>query len=124
MFGHLAPAVEDLRYQHQYHQIDIQQRSPTLAVVLDEISNGRFGDGHVYESLLNTIRGNDYYLISEDFGSYLQAHKIVDEAYQDRTSWIKKSIRTVAFMGKFSSDRAIMQYAEEIWNIEPTPLKK
>ena len=64
----------------------------------------------------------------------LQAHKIVDEAYQDRTSWIKKSIRTgaltlsvsrqdgalmfcvhiVAFMGKFSSDRAIMQYAEEV----------
>jgi starch phosphorylase len=123
MFGHLAPAVEDLRYQHQYRHVEIQQRSPTLAVVLDEISNGRFGDSHVYESILNNIRGGDYYLISEDFDSYLQAQEIVDEAYQDRTSWIKKSIRTVALMGKFSSDRAILQYAEEIWNIEPTPLK-
>ena len=44
---------------------------------------------------------------------------MVDEAYQDRTEWIKKSIRTTAKMGKFSSDRAIMNYAEEYWNIEP-----
>ena len=49
----------------------------------------------------------------------IQALTMVDEAYQDRTEWIKKSIRTSAKMGKFSSDRAIMNYAEEYWNIEP-----
>ena len=42
----------------------------------------------------------------------------MDEAYQDRTEWIKKSIRTTAKMGKFSSDRAIQDYAQEYWNIE------
>lgn len=47
---------------------------------------------------------------------------MVDEAYMDRTEWIKKSIRTSAKMGKFSSDRAIMTYAEEYWNIEPVKI--
>lgn len=46
--------------------------------------------------LLNTIRQGDYYLITEDFDSYIAALKMVDEAYQDRTEWIKKSIRTTA----------------------------
>lgn len=48
---------------------------------------------------------------------------MVDEAYtKDRKEWIKKSINTTARMGKFSSDRAIMTYAEEIWNIEPVKI--
>lgn len=122
LFGHLAPAVEDLRYQHQYHPIPLTQRSPALAVILDEISAGRFGDASTYEPLVATIRTGDYYLVGDDFDSYLEANKIVDESYLDRTAWIKKCIRTVAHMGKFSSDRAIMQYAEEIWNIEPVKL--
>ena len=48
----------------------------------------------------------------------MQALKLVDEAYQDRVEWIKKSIRTTAKMGKFSSDRAIQDYAQGYWNIE------
>ncbi|KAI5120630.1 hypothetical protein M0805_009390 [Coniferiporia weirii] len=118
-FGHLTPAVEELRYQHAYHPVPIENKCPALATVLNEISAGRFGDGAVYEPLLNTIRTGDYYLLTEDFDSYVQALAMVDAAYQDRTEWIKKSIRTSAKMGKFSSDRAIMTYAEEYWNIEP-----
>ena len=52
-------------------------------------------------------------------GPDIQALKLVDEAYLDRAGWIKKSVRTTAKMGKFSSDRAIMNYADEYWNIEP-----
>ncbi|OBZ74400.1 Glycogen phosphorylase [Grifola frondosa] len=121
-FGHLTPAVEDLRYQHMYHPIPVEQKCPALATVINEVSAGRFGDGAVYEPLLNTIRQNDYYLLTEDFDSYIQALKMVDDAYQDRTEWIKKSIRTTAKMGKFSSDRAIQDYAQEYWNIESTKL--
>ncbi|TDL27001.1 glycosyltransferase family 35 protein [Rickenella mellea] len=117
-FGHLTPAVEELRYQHTYHPVPVEEKCPALAAVLDEISAGRFGDGSVYEPLLNTIRQGDYYLLTEDFDSYIQALSMVDAAYQDRTEWIKKSIRTTAKMGKFSSDRAILTYAEEFWNIE------
>ena len=48
-FGHLTPAVEDLRYQHLYHPQPIEKKCPALAQVLSEISAGRFGDGGVYE---------------------------------------------------------------------------
>lgn len=122
-FGHLTPAVEDLRYQHVYHPVPVEQKSPALARVLNEISSGLFGDRGVYEPLLNTIRQGDYYLITDDFDSYLEALRMVDEAYNDRTEWIKKSIRTTAKMGKFSSDRAIQDYAQEYWNIESTKVK-
>jgi len=117
-FGHLTPAVEDLRYQHMYHPVPVEEKSPALANVLNQVSAGLFGDGWVYEPLLNTIRQGDYYLLTDDFDSYLEALRMVDEAYQDRTEWIKKSIRTSAKMGKFSSDRAIQDYAQEYWNIE------
>ncbi|KAH9925596.1 glycogen phosphorylase [Epithele typhae] len=119
-FGNLTPAVEDLRYQHMYHPVPIEQKCPPLARVINEVAEGRFGDGGVYEPLLNTIRQNDYYLLTEDFDSYIKALELVDQAYQDRTEWIKKSIRTSAKMGKFSSDRAIMDYAQEYWNLEQT----
>ena len=55
-----------------------------------------------------------------DRAADIAALALVDEAYQNRVEWIKKSIRTTAKMGKFSSDRAIMDYAQEYWNLEPT----
>lgn len=117
-FGHLTPAVEDLRYQHTYHPVPIEEKCPALANVLNQVSAGLFGDGAPYEPLLNTIRQGDYYLITDDFDSYIAALAMVDEAYLDRDEWIKKSIRTTAKMGKFSSDRAILEYAESYWNLE------
>ncbi|KAF8624321.1 hypothetical protein AX15_005950 [Amanita polypyramis BW_CC] len=121
-FGHLTPAVEDLRHQHVYHPVPIEQKCPALARVISTIASGHFGDGAAYQPLLSTILQHDYYLITDDFDSYIQALKMVDEAYIDREEWIKKSIRTVAKMGKFSSDRAINEYAESYWNLETTPI--
>ncbi|ESK91479.1 glycogen phosphorylase [Moniliophthora roreri MCA 2997] len=123
-FGHLAPAVEDLRYQHVYHPVPIEEKCPALANVLNQVSSGLFGDGGVYEPLLNTIRQGDYYLLSDDFDSYIAVLDLVDEAYLDKDEWVKKSIRTTAKMGKFSSDRAINEYAESYWNLEATPVPK
>jgi starch phosphorylase len=48
-FGHLTPAVEDLRYRHMYHPVPVEKKSPSLARVLDAVSSGLFGDGGVYE---------------------------------------------------------------------------
>jgi len=121
-FGHLTPAVEDLRYQHLYHPVPLEQKCPALHNVLEQVSGGLFGDAEIYDPLLNTIRQSDYYLLSDDFDSYIAALAMVDEAYQDKEEWIKKSIRTTAQMGKFSSDRAILEYAESFWNIEPVPV--
>jgi len=119
-FGHLTAAVEDLRHQHRYHPIPVEERSPALAHVLDYISAGNFGDARVYEPFVETIRQGDYYLITDDYDSYLEAQNMIDDAYlKDPEEWVKKSILTVSRMGKFSSDRAIMTYAEEFWNLEP-----
>jgi len=123
-FGHLTPAVEDLRYRNRYHPLSVEQKSPALSAVLDEVSAGRFGDAGVFEPFINTVRQGDYYLIADDFDSHLAAQKLVDDAYQnDPSEWIKKSIHTSAKMGKFSSDRAIMNYAEKFWNIEAYKVK-
>ncbi|KIO32940.1 glycosyltransferase family 35 protein [Tulasnella calospora MUT 4182] len=119
----ISSAVEDLRHNHQYRPVPLQERCPALAVVFDVIAQGRFGDGHIYEPFLNTIRTGDYYLVSDDFDSYVEAQRMVDEAYQDKAAWAEKSITTTARMGKFSSDRAIMNYADEYWSIEPLKLE-
>jgi starch phosphorylase len=65
----LSRAVEDLRYQHTYHPVPIEEKCPALAHVLNQVSAGLFGDAHVYEPLLNTIRQGDHYLLSDDFDS-------------------------------------------------------
>ncbi|KAJ7756371.1 glycogen phosphorylase [Mycena olivaceomarginata] len=109
-FGHLTPT--------RTTPVPIEEKCPALAHVLNQVSGGLFGDADVYEPLLNTIRQGDYYLLSDDFDSYIAALAMVDEAYLDQTEWVKKSIRTTAKMGKFSSDRAINEYAESYWNIE------
>lgn len=61
--------VEDLRHQHVYHPVPVEEKCPALANVLNAVSGGLFGDGSVYEPLLNTIRQGDYYLLTEDFDS-------------------------------------------------------
>ncbi|RIA96884.1 Glycosyltransferase Family 35 protein [Glomus cerebriforme] len=122
MFGNLADQVDDLRHAHRYRNIPID---PSLQAVINDIESGHFGDSRIFAPLINTItHGKDYYLISDDFQSYLDAQKLVDEAYKDKEEWTKKSILCSANMGKFSSDRAIQEYAEQIWNIDPVPAKR
>ena len=54
-FGHLTPDVEDLRYQHLYHPVPIEQKCPKLAHVINEVSAGLFGDGSVYEPYVQSL---------------------------------------------------------------------
>ncbi|KAI9211490.1 hypothetical protein DS838_003635 [Geotrichum bryndzae] len=121
LFGHLAENVEDLRHSHRFGHSEL---NPDLQKVFDVIESGRFGDSNIYASLLNSIgnHGSDYYLVSDDFASFLNVQQQVDKAYGDQDAWAQKSITAVANMGFFSSDRAINEYAENIWQVEPVPL--
>lgn len=122
LFGNLAEDVEDLRHAHTYgsHTID-----PDLDAVFNEIEKGRFGSPHDFGALVAAVRQHgDYYLVSDDFHSYIETHRLVDEAYGNQDEWVAKTITAVARMGFFSSDRAINEYAEEIWNIEPVKAKE
>ncbi|VVT57088.1 uncharacterized protein SAPINGB_P005528 [Magnusiomyces paraingens] len=122
LFGHLAEKVEDLRTAHRTGSSALD---PQLAKVFKAIEDGLFGDATIYNDLINSIAGygSDHYLVSDDFSSYLDAQDKVDEAFIDKKKWVVKSIEAVANMGFFSSDRAIDEYAETIWNIEPVPLQ-
>ena len=121
LFGNLAEDVEDLRHAHRFgkHSID-----PALDEVFKAIEADMFGDSNDFNALISAVREHgDYYLVSDDFQSYIDTHKLVDEAYRDQDEWITKTIRSVARMGFFSSDRCINEYAEGIWNVEPLAVK-
>jgi len=81
-----------------------------------------FGDAGQFSALVNGIVDHgDYYLVSDDFHSYIETHKLIDEAYKDQEEWLTKCITAVSRMGFFTSDRCIDEYAETIWNVEPLP---
>lgn len=93
---------------------------PKLRLVCDEIEKGTFGHPDIFLPLVNALTsGCDYYLVSDDFSSYISTQDLVDEAYRDQDEWATKCINSVASMGFFSADRCINEYAESIWNIEP-----
>lgn len=79
-----------------------------------------FGNKDDFSALMASIEEHgDYYLVSDDFHSYVTTHEMVDEAFRNQKEWLAKSIASVARMGFFSTDRVISEYADSIWNVEP-----
>lgn len=73
-----------------------------------------------FQGMISAVRDHgDYYLVSDDFHSYLETQDLVDKSYADQELWITKCITSVSRMGFFSSDRCINEYAEMMWNVEP-----
>lgn len=109
--------MENLRETHRYKGFTLDE---DLAKVFESIRSGTFGDANAFESLIASITDHgDYYLVSDDFKSYIQTQELVDEDFQKQDEWVAKSISSVARMGFFSTDRVIDEYAESIWNVEP-----
>lgn len=114
--------MEDLRHSHTYgsHSVD-----PDLAKVFEAIESGTFGPAGDFAGMISAVRDHgDYYLVSDDFHSYIETHGVIDEVYKNQEEWITKGIISVSRMGFFSSDRCINEYAEGIWNVEPLPTEK
>jgi len=119
LFGNLSEDVEDLRHAH-FYSADGFRLDPALQRVFDTIKSGAFGDANSFSALINSIlEHGDYYLVSDDFKSYVDTQKLIDEAYGNQEEWLTKTITSVSRMGFFSSDRCIEEYAEAIWNVEP-----
>ncbi|KAI6090176.1 glycosyltransferase family 35 protein [Hypoxylon rubiginosum] len=117
LFGTLSEDVEDLRHAHTYgsHAVDAG-----LEKVFSAIQSGTFGDSQDFNAMISAVRDHsDYYLVSDDFQSYIDTQKMVDDEYRNQDEWVSKCIRSVSRMGFFSSDRCINEYAEGIWNVEP-----
>ena len=114
--------VEEVRERRRmgYRPRDVVAADPGLAHVIDLIGAGRFGDG--MEPLVESLLGDDRYLVCADYAAYVDCHRRVATAYLDQETWSKKAILNVARLGKFSSDRSIDEYAREIWHATPVPI--
>lgn len=118
VFGVRAEEVAGLRKTRKTFKAD-----PRFAEVLGDIENGMFGDKEYFkpmvDGVLNMDVGNDWFLVANDFASYLDAQAEVDRVYADQVEWTRRSIMYTAGSGKFSSDRTIREYAEDIWEVAP-----
>lgn len=120
VFGLHTPDVDHARNQLKYGEYKV--RDERLSEAMNQIQSNMYCGSETSGPIMNALQPyNDYYLVTRDFVSYMEAMDRVDEEFKDRTAWVKKTITSVARMGKFSSDRTIREYAEQIWDIESTP---
>jgi starch phosphorylase len=92
-----------------------------LQAVLDSVGSGVFSqdDPQRYRELVVILTDHDHFMVSADFEAYGAAQQVVAAHWHDRPAWWRASVLNTARMGWFSSDRAIREYAEDIWEVEP-----
>ena len=120
LFGLDAAEVTALKAQG-YRPRTYYETDPELREILDLLSDGTFsgGDRELFRPLIDSLLNHDPYLVLADFRAYLDAQAHVERAWQDQEQWTRMSILTTARMGKFSSDRSIREYCEQVWNVTP-----
>ncbi len=99
----------------------IYRRNPELKKALDMIASGYFSPDAPdrFRPIFETLTRADHFLLLADYASYMACQERVDALYRDPGEWSRRAILNVAGMGMFSSDRAVVQYAEEVWNVKP-----
>lgn len=104
-----------------HNPVAYYESNTELKEALDRIASGYFshGDTELFKPIVDSLLFNDDYMLLADYQSYIDCQENVSQAYRDRNRWLRMSILNVARMGKFSSDRAIREYCQEIWNVEP-----
>jgi starch phosphorylase len=123
IFGLTADQVTDLR-NGGYRPKDYYDRDAELRQTLDSISRGDFSPEEpqlfapIVESLLHQ---GDYYMLLADYRAYVTTQEAVGKLFLDKEEWARISILNTARMGKFSSDRSVMEYANTIWGLKPLP---
>jgi starch phosphorylase len=124
IFGLTAEEVAARR--PHYDPREVYRADPELARVLDMIGGGAFSPGEpgLFRPLVDSLLGGgDHYLLLADYASYVACQERVARTYRDQAAWTRMSILNVAHMGKFSSDRTIRQYADEVWGITPVTVE-
>lgn len=123
IFGVDAQDVPRLRTERK----EFKDYDPRWTSALKMVKDGVFGDAEYFADLVDSVndmtKGNDWFLLANDFASYMDAQDAVDRLYKDHDEWTRRSIIYAASNGFFSSDRTIQQYANEIWGITACPQK-
>jgi starch phosphorylase len=121
IFGKTVDGIQDLRDQG-YNPQSYYEKDEELKAVVDWLASDYFSpeDGPVLEDLSKSLlEWGDPYFVMADYRDYVETQEKIDLAYSDKSKWAEMAICNVAGSGKFSSDRTISQYAEEIWNLKP-----
>lgn len=125
IFGLTAEQVTGLK-KAGYRPQDYYNHNQELKQAIDMIGNGSFSPGKpdLFKPVVDTLLGLDHYLLLADYASYIATQDEVDKLYLLPYEWARTSILNTAGMGKFSSDRTISEYADEIWGVKPEKIKR
>lgn len=115
IFGMRTPEVNELRMKG-YHPEDYINNSQVIRDVIQRMYNGI--NGATFEEVANSIRTKDFYMALADFDSYRGTQQYISEVYKNQLDWNKKSLYNIAGAGRFSADRAVTDYARDIWNLK------
>ena len=126
IFGLSADEVINYEQNGGYNPYDIYNNDPEIRRVVDQLVDGTYANGDkemyrdLYNSLLNNQGGSraDMYFILKDFRSYADAQARAMEAYKDKEKWAKMALKNTACCGKFSADRTIQEYVDDIWHLD------
>jgi starch phosphorylase len=121
LFGHTEDEVVAMR-EKGYNPMSVCESSLELKKALDMIATGFFSPEapDLFRPIVDSLLSHgDYYMVLADYEDYMKAQAEVDTAYGDQERWTRMSILNTASMGRFSSDRSIMEYARDIWKVSP-----
>ena len=104
-----------------YRPADYVEHNDELRAALDLICSGQFsrGDRETFRPLLDSLLHSDPFLVLADFAAYVACQEQVNAAWSDTERWTRMSIANTAHAGRFSSDRAVREYASRIWGLKP-----
>jgi starch phosphorylase len=104
-----------------YNPLTYYEGNEELRKIIDQLSSGYFSPGEpgLFSPVVRTLLEHDRFFVLADYASYIKCQEKVSAAYRDREQWMRMAILNIARSGKFSSDRAIREYSNKIWKIEP-----
>jgi glycogen phosphorylase len=124
IFGLKADDVAVLR-SGRYNPREVYEKDIELKAAVDRIASGDFsrGDANLFAPVIDTLLNKgDYYCVLADYRAYVDAQDLVARLYRQPDEWARRAVLNTANMGKFSSDRAVAEYAQKVWNVRPVDM--
>lgn len=125
IFGLEADEVAQ-RWRNGHNPLGNYEKNKELRLTLDQIRENLFcpDEPGLFQPIVDALLANgDYFMVTADYADYIKTQDRIARLYSNRKEWARLSILNTARMGKFSSDRTIQEYADEIWGVKPVPVK-
>jgi starch phosphorylase len=124
LFGLTADEVYKVKAAG-YNPSEYYSKNAELKAVMDRLTSGFFshGDKELFKPMTDSFMHHDPYMLFADYQSYIDCQERASKVFQDRDAWTRMAILNAVRMGKFSSDRTIKEYCEQIWNVKPVPIQ-